>query len=125
MTTCARSRRHTLPSSSPITPAPITARRFGTASRSSAPQESTISGGLKGAVRSSIGAEQAPSAVVSDELHLATGEELAVALQPDDARGLKEREDPLGHTAHDAALALLHLCQIERRPGDLDTVDGE
>src|SRR2546423_11351426 len=50
-TTCAPSRRHTLPSSSPITPAPMTPRRFGTASRSSAPQESTMCGGLKGAER--------------------------------------------------------------------------
>ena len=36
------SRRHTLPSSRPMTPAPITPRRLGTASKSSAPQESTI-----------------------------------------------------------------------------------
>ena len=62
---------------------------------------------------------------MSGELHLATGEELAVTLQPRDPGGLKERQDPLGHAAHDATLALLHLRQIECRPADLDAVDGE
>src|SRR2546430_9456971 len=31
----------------------------------------------------------------------------------------------LGHAAHDAALALLHLRQIERRARHLDAVHGE
>src|SRR3546814_2612913 len=40
--TCAPSRRHTLPSSSPITPPPITTICAGTLASSSAPVESTI-----------------------------------------------------------------------------------
>jgi len=40
--TSAPSRRHTLPSSSPITPAPITPKRFGTAGKASAPSLSQI-----------------------------------------------------------------------------------
>ena len=40
--TSAPSRRHTEPSSRPITPAPITSRRLGTLGRASAPVEETI-----------------------------------------------------------------------------------
>jgi hypothetical protein len=42
MVTSAPRRRQTLPSSRPITPAPITPRRFGTLSKSSAPALSTM-----------------------------------------------------------------------------------
>src|ERR687897_1005170 len=51
------SRRHTLPSSRPMTPAPITPSRLGTASKSSAPQESTMFLPSNGAERSSVGLE--------------------------------------------------------------------
>ncbi len=52
--TSAPRRRHTEPSSSPITPAPITPRRFGTSASDSAPtlsQTSRLSIGAKGSVR--------------------------------------------------------------------------
>ena len=60
-TTSAPRRRQTLPSSSPMTPAPITPRRFGTASNSSAPQESTIALPSNGTDLSSIGTEPVAS----------------------------------------------------------------
>ena len=56
-TTSAPSRRQTLPSSRPITPAPITPRRFGTASNSSAPQESTTCRPSNGTLRSGNGCD--------------------------------------------------------------------
>ena len=119
-----------------MTPAPMTARRLGTASKSSAPQESTITGALNGALRSSIGAEpgaritcraaeRAGRAVVGREFHLPSREQPSVSLQRGHAGGLEEREDPLGHAAHDARLALLHLREIERRGGHLNPVDGD
>ena len=57
MTTSAPSRRQTLPSSRPMTPAPMTPSRLGTASNSSAPQESMICWRSKGRDLSSMGAE--------------------------------------------------------------------
>ncbi len=57
MTTSAPSRRQTLPSSSPMTPAPITHSRLGTASSSSAPQESMICWPSKGKDFSAVGTE--------------------------------------------------------------------
>ena len=56
-TTSAPSLRQTLPSSRPMTPAPITPSRFGTASNSSAPQESTTCLPSNGTLFNSIGTE--------------------------------------------------------------------
>ena len=58
-TTSAPRRRHTEPSSRPITPAPITPRRLGTAVKSSAPVESTIRSPSVLATGISIGTEPA------------------------------------------------------------------
>ena len=80
-----------------MTPAPITPRRFGTASNSSAPHESTICLPSNGRLFSSIGAEPAAStmclrgqlfflAVLAGELDAVAAEQLAVALQAGDAR---------------------------------------
>ncbi len=57
MVTSLPSRFHTLPSSRPITPAPITPNRFGTTSKSSAPALSTMSFPSNFANGSSIGTE--------------------------------------------------------------------
>ncbi len=57
MVTFAPSRCQTLPSSSPITPAPTMPRRAGTASKSRAPAESTIREPSNGADGSAMGAE--------------------------------------------------------------------
>jgi hypothetical protein len=59
MVTSEPRRRHTLPSSRPITPEPITPRRLGTASTSSAPALSRISLLSYFAKGSSIGTEPA------------------------------------------------------------------
>ena len=105
-TTSAPRRRQTLPSSSPMTPAPITPSRFGTASNSSAPQESTTVLPSNGTDLSSIGAEPDASttcfamsssfvpspAVYSTRL---PREQLAVTLQPGDAGGLEQTRDAL------------------------------
>ena len=92
-TTSAPSRRQTLPSSRPITPAPITPRRFGTASNSSAPQESTT---VLAVERHGLAVPSAPSRVASTTCFAASsllravergvldavaGQQLAVALQ--------------------------------------------
>ena len=50
-------RRHTLPSSRPMTPAPTTASFFGTLSKSSAPQLSTMFLPSNGMLFSSVGIE--------------------------------------------------------------------
>ena len=50
-------RRQTLPSSSPMTPAPMMQTRPGTASQSSAPAESTTMSPVSGVAFSSIGTE--------------------------------------------------------------------
>ena len=55
--TLAPRRAQTLPNSRPITPAPTTPSRSGTASNSSAPHESTIRSPSKGAIGISIGVE--------------------------------------------------------------------
>ena len=59
------------------------------------------------------------------ELDLARREKLAVSLQPGHPCRLEQREDPLRHATHDAALALLHLGKVKRRAGDLDAVGRE
>ncbi len=51
------SRAHTLPSSSPITPAPMMPRRAGTSVKSSAPAESTMRTPSSGATGSGVGRE--------------------------------------------------------------------
>ena len=48
-----------------------------------------------------------------------------MTLKRGDACGLEEREDALGHGAHDPRLAFLHLREVERRGGHLDAVDRE
>src|SRR5688500_10197346 len=55
------SRRHTLPSSRPMTPAPTTASFLGTVSKSSAPQLSTMFLPSNGMLGSSVGTEPAAS----------------------------------------------------------------
>ena len=57
MVTSAPSRDQTLPSSRPITPAPTTPMRAGTASNSSAPQESTICSPSNFAMGNSMGVD--------------------------------------------------------------------
>src|SRR5690606_15221362 len=57
-TTSLPSRRHTLPSSRPITPAPMTPRRAGTESNSSAPVESTTRSPGTGHPRDRVGPEE-------------------------------------------------------------------
>ena len=59
MTTSAPRRRHTEPSSRPMTPAPITPRRFGASANSSAPVESTMYSPSVFATGISIGTEPA------------------------------------------------------------------
>ena len=63
--TLAPRRPHTLPSSRPMTPPPITPRRSGTASNSNAPQESTMVLPSKGTMGSSIGTEPAANTTCS------------------------------------------------------------
>ena len=67
--------------------------------------------------------ESAARAIVRSEFDLAAGEQAPVTLETSDACGLEQRDDPLGHRAHDAALALLHLREIELDPGRLDAMD--
>src|SRR5260221_6698931 len=96
VTTSAPSLRHTLPSSRPITPAPITHSRRGTDSSSSAPQESTMCVPSKGRPLSSVGTEPlasttwraascevVPSAPVTSTTRLASSRALPkIALTP-------------------------------------------
>ena len=63
MVTSAPRRFHTLPSSRPITPAPITARRFGVSLKSSAPTLSTMYSPSNFANGSSI--ESEPAAMIT------------------------------------------------------------
>ena len=88
--TSAPSRFHTLPSSSPITPAPITPRRLGTSAKSSAPALSTISWPSNFANGSSIGlraggedhvggGDRRLAAVVGGDLDLAARQQAAEA----------------------------------------------
>ena len=100
---CPR-RRQTLPSSRPMTPAPMTPSRFGTASNSSAPQESTMclpsNGTLLQLDRRRAGGEhdvlgasssrRVPSCAVNSTL--LPGQQLAVTLQRRDAGGLEQRQ---------------------------------
>ena len=60
-TTSAPSRAHTLPSSSPITPAPITPSRDGTSEKAKAPVESTMRSPSTGAGGMSMGTEPGAS----------------------------------------------------------------
>jgi hypothetical protein len=62
--TVAPSRRHTLPSSSPITPPPITIRRFGTSGILSAPTFESTRSSSNGRKGSCAGTE--PVAMMSD-----------------------------------------------------------
>src|SRR5579863_3177942 len=59
------------------------------------------------------------------ELDLVVRQQPPVALQRSDARGLEEREDPLRHVAHNAALALLHLRKIKAGTGNSNAVRSE
>ena len=89
-----------------MTPAPTTASFFGTLSKSSAPQLSTMFLPSKGMHFSSVGIEPRRQhdvfraqrfllAVVRGEFHLAAGEQLAVALQRGDAGALEQHGDAL------------------------------
>ena len=113
-----------------MTPAPTTASFFGTLSKSSAPQLSTMFLPSKGMLLSSVGigsgrehdvlrAQGFLLAVVRGELDLAASQQLAVALQRGDAGALEQHGDAAGAGLDDAGLALLHLRDVEltrRRP---------
>src|SRR5438105_15325010 len=71
------------------------------------------------------GGEPAALALVGGEFDPAAGQQLPVSLERGDAGGLEQRENPLRHGAHDAALALLHLREVKRHARHLDAVRRE
>src|SRR5262249_45557556 len=62
---------------------------------------------------------------MSGEFNAVVGQQLAVTLQWGHACCFEQRENALRHGLHHAALALLHLSQLETHSGGLDAVDGE
>jgi hypothetical protein len=135
--TSAPRRRQTLPSSRPITPAPMTPRRFGTASNSSAPQESTMRLPSNGRISAPRGRARGEDDMLcgqrllrlpscASELDLAAARR-SLPCHPagDDARGLEQRGDAASHALDDAGLALLHGGDVERQGADLDAMRRE
>ncbi len=93
-------------------------------------------GALKGAERSSIGAEpEASTTCCALSSRRAPSCAVNSTRRPDSSRPwpcspvtpapLKSATIPWVMALHDAGLALLHLCQIERDAGDPDAVGGE
>ncbi len=117
------SRRHTEPSSSPITPAPITSSRFGAAGNDSAPVDDTIcrSSISTPGQRRDIGTRrdddvlrlQLAHAVLRLDAHFAGRGDLPLADDADDLVLLEQELDALGQLADHLVLVRHHRCEID------------
>jgi hypothetical protein len=115
MVTSDPRRFHTLPSSSPITPAPITPRRFGTVSKSSAPTLSTMRAvelrerqfdRVRTGRQDHVGALQFDfAAIVLLHLDDVARLQLAEAVERAHLVRLEQRGDAAGELLHDLVLA--------------------
>ena len=129
--TCAPSRRHTEPSSRPITPAPTTISRCGTWASDSAPVElttrsSSISTPLSGATSEPVAmtialASTMCSAPSSPATRTLPGPAmLPVPLEGVDLVLLEQEGDAGGVRLHHAVLVAHHGREVELRRADLD-----
>ena len=132
ITTSEPSRRQTLPSSRPMTPAPMTPRRFGTSLN--VERARRVDDALAVELRNRqldrhrarrehdvLRCEHLDAGVRRD-LDAIAGEQLAAAFEARDAAGLEHRLDAGRELLDDAALAHLHRLDVDAEPADVNAV---